>query len=33
MPKVVDHDERRTEIVQAAGRLIARHGVPKPQPA
>jgi AcrR family transcriptional regulator len=27
MPKVVDHDERRTEIVQAAGRLIARHGL------
>jgi AcrR family transcriptional regulator len=27
MPKVVDHDERREEIVAAAGRLIARRGL------
>ena len=27
MPKLVDHDERRAEIVAAAGRLIARHGL------
>lgn len=27
MPKVVDHDQRRAEIVEAAGRLIARSGL------
>jgi AcrR family transcriptional regulator len=27
VPKVVDHDQRRAEIVEAAGRLIARHGL------
>lgn len=27
MPKIVDHDQRRDEIVEAAGRLIARHGL------
>jgi AcrR family transcriptional regulator len=27
VPKIVDHDERRAEIVAAAGRLIARHGL------
>jgi AcrR family transcriptional regulator len=27
VPKVVDHDKRRAEIVEAAGRLIARHGL------
>jgi AcrR family transcriptional regulator len=27
VPKVVDHDERREEIVAAAGRLIARRGL------
>jgi AcrR family transcriptional regulator len=27
LPKVVDHDERREEIVAAAGRLIARQGL------
>jgi AcrR family transcriptional regulator len=27
VPKVVDHDERRAAIVEAAGRLIARHGL------
>lgn len=27
MPKVVDHDERREEIVRAAGRVIAREGL------
>jgi AcrR family transcriptional regulator len=27
VPKVVDHDERREEIVAAAGRLIARQGL------
>lgn len=27
MPKLVDHEERRADIVAAAGRLIARHGL------
>jgi AcrR family transcriptional regulator len=27
VPKLVDHDVRRAEIVAAAGRLIARHGL------
>src|SRR4051794_4185036 len=27
MPKVVDHDQRRDEIVAAAGRVIARDGL------
>jgi AcrR family transcriptional regulator len=27
VPKVVDHDERRGEILEAAGRLIARRGL------
>ncbi|CAI3803807.1 TetR/AcrR family transcriptional regulator [Pseudarthrobacter sp. MM222] len=27
MPKIVDHDERRLELVDAAWRIIARHGL------
>jgi AcrR family transcriptional regulator len=27
VPKLVDHEERRADIVAAAGRLIARHGL------
>ncbi|KGJ72677.1 TetR family transcriptional regulator [Cryobacterium roopkundense] len=27
MPKVVDHDQRRTELVDATWRIIARHGI------
>ncbi|ABM10811.1 TetR/AcrR family transcriptional regulator [Paenarthrobacter aurescens] len=27
MPKVVDHDERRLELVDATWRIIARHGI------
>ncbi|TFC82619.1 TetR family transcriptional regulator [Cryobacterium cheniae] len=27
MPKVVDHDQRRVELVEATWRIIARHGI------
>ena len=27
MPKVVDHDQRRVELVQATWRIIAREGI------
>lgn len=27
MPKIVDHDQRRIELVQATWRIIARHGI------
>jgi len=27
MPKIVDHDQRRTELVDATWRIIARHGI------